>query len=646
MLPTRRVNAHKIKSLLLSDYFILFLIAAIYVVVVSFLAVSRHNLFQTNAWDLGIYSQSLYSTLNHGNVLYYTAELAGNPQGSLFGIHFTPFLLLLLPVYAVFPNPITLLILRPIAITVGLIPLYWIIRDQQLNNRLVTFFLAIIYLVYPPITTPLSNFDITVFLPALFLFALYYMKKGKLYHSLVFVALALMVNEFVPLIVAMLAVYVVILNRKEIFDGLLSKKLTKHAKFAIALLLAAFVVFNVGSAVITSFNPNALTTKWEWGELGSNPQEIVGNVLTNPLQAIKVLLNDGQNKFLYVTALFAPLAFFSFLDPLMLLMTVPWLGASLLSINPLYYAVGTHYPAFVSPFLFVAAVTGIKKLANSNSKAILNKLAFLMFVTLVLSLFLLPTGDYFSVTKTNESTNLALTQIPSDASVSAMPEIFPHLCNRLNAYPYFKDGVDYVLVNIYSWWYTVTLPRPAHLTPTWSKTEIGTNYGLVVNANGVLLYKKGYTGDIQYFDGVDFTYKCGDVDIATGTIVQDTIPVGDTFTQTDVLFHAATNAAPLFFEVPEKVLPPGNYKVSVMLKTASTTPTEVIKITAYTEPEASVIATRTLNGQAFIKPGTWHVFTVDFSLEQPTFVDFAAYVTNSTAVSFYSFNVSQVSGGV
>jgi uncharacterized membrane protein len=153
--------------------------------------------------------------------------------------------LLLLPVYAAFPNPITLLILRPIAIAIGLIPLYWIIRDQQLKNRLVTFFIAIIYLVYPPITTPLSNFDITMFLPALFLFALYYLKKGKLVHSFVFVVLALMVNEFVPLIVAALAVYVVVLNRKEIIDGLLSKKLqsTQSLRSHFCWLLLLFLVW-------------------------------------------------------------------------------------------------------------------------------------------------------------------------------------------------------------------------------------------------------------------------------------------------------------------------------------------------------------------------------------------------------------------
>jgi uncharacterized membrane protein len=645
MLPRDRIDVHRIKAIIRSDYFILSLIAGIYILIVSTLALSRHYTFGTNTWDLGIYSQSLYSTLNHGKILYYTAELAGNPSGSLFGIHFSPFLLLLVPVYALFQNPVTLLVLRPIAISVGLIPLYWIIRDQQLNNRWVTFFLATIYLVYPPITTPLSNFDVEVFLPALFLFAIHYFRKGKLLHSYIFVALALMVNEFVPLIVMAMAVYVFLSRRKEIINGLLTRKLTKNAIFSITLLLSGILFFNLASAVITTFNPNALSTKWEWGELGTSPGEIVTNVLINPVKTINIFFNNGQSKFVYITSLFAPLAFLSFLDPLTLIMTLPWLMASLLSVNPLYYAIGTQYPAFVSPFLFIAAISGIKKLVDLSSRGLLRKIAFLMFISLLVSTLLLPTDDYFSVTKAEETTRMALNEIPSTASVSAMPEVQPHLCNRLEVYPYFKSGVDYVLFNVYSWWYTVTLPRPAHTAPKWCDTEIGDNYGLVVNANGILLYKKGYTGAVKYFEGVNFTYTNQDVQIATGNVVQDNVTSGESVTKADVLVHNATGATPLFFEVPEKVLPPGKYKVTVLLKVSSISFNKVITLKFLEGPEQSRIVTKTIRAIEFTRAGKWKAFSFNFSIEQPKFIEIAVDVTDSTDVYFYSMNVLQVSGG-
>ena len=645
MLLRGRIDMRRIKTVIRSDYFILFLIAFFYVIIVSSVAISRHYAFRTNAWDLSIYSQSLYSTLNHGKLLYYTSELPGNPSGSLFGIHFSPFLFLLVPIYAIYQNPVTLLILRPIAISIGLIPLYWILREQQLNSRLLTFFLAIIYVVYPPINAPLSNFDVEAFLPALFLFAIYYLRKGKLLHSYIFVVLTLMVNEFVPLIIMAMAVYFFLLHREEIIDGLRSKKITKNAIFSILLLLTGILWFMLAGAVITRFNPNALSTKWEWGEFGTSPGEIITNVLANPAKTINVLFNDGQSKFLYITSLFGPLVFLSFLDPLTLIMTLPWLMASLLSVNPLYYAIGTQYPAFVSPFLFVSAVNGIKKLADISSRDVLRKIGFLMSVSLVISTLLLPTGGDFSVTQAEETTRIALNEIPSTASVSVMPEVHPHLCNRLEVYPYFKSGVDYVLFNVYSWWYTVTLPRPAHVAPRWCDAEIGDEYGIIVNANGVLLYKNGYTGSVKYFEGADFTYTHHNVRIATGNLVQDDVTFGESVTKADVLVHNVTDATPLFFEVPEKVLPPGRYNVTMLLKVSSITADEVITLEALKEPEHSKIVTKTIKGSDFTRAGKWQVFMFNFSIERPTFIEIAVDVTNSTDVYFYSMNVLQVSGG-
>ncbi len=645
MLFGGRIDIRRIKTIIRSDYFILFLIAFFYILVVSSVAISRHEAFRTNAWDLGIYSQSLYTTLNHGKILYYTSELPGNPSGSLFGIHFSPFLFLLVPIYAIFQNPVTLLILRPIATSIGLIPLYWILREQKVNSRLVTFFLAIIYVVYPPINASLSNFDIEVFLPALFLFAIHYLKKGKLLYCYIFVVLSLMVNEFVPLIVMAMAVYFFLLHRGEIIGGSRSRKLTKNAIFVIILLLSGLLWFTLASAVITRFNPNALSTKWEWGEFGTSPGEIVTNVLTNPAKTLEVLFNDGQNKFLYITSLFGPLAFLSFLDPLTLIMTLPWLTASLLSINPLYYAIGTQYPAFVSPFLFVAAVNGIKKLGTISSRDILRTIGFLMAVSLVISILLLPTSGDFSVTKTEETMRLALDEIPSTASVSVIPEVHPHLCNRLEVYPYFQSGVDYVLFNAYSWWYTATLPRPAHVAPRWCDAEIGEEYGIIINANGVLLYKRGYKGPVEHFEGVEFTYTYQNTRIATGNLALDDVALGDSVTTTDVFVHTVTDATPLFFEVPENVLPPGNYNVTVWLKVSSIPAGEVITLEALKEPEHSVIVTKKIVGSDFTGAGRWQAFTFNFAIERPTFIEFDAYVTNSTDVSFYSMNVLQVSGG-
>lgn len=620
--------------------------AAAYVLIVAALAISSHNTFYTNAWDLGIYAQALHTTASHGKLFYYTAELPGNPSGSLFGIHFSPILFLLVPIYALFQSPVTLLVLRPIAISMGLIPLYWIIRERLPHNKQFTFLLAAIYLVYPPVTSPFWGFDVEVFLPAFFLFALHYLDKGKFLRASVFILLALMVNEFVPFIIMAMAIYFLLSHQQDVLEGLRRRTLTKNAVFALILFAGGVLWIYLAHTVITHFNPSALSTKWEWGAFGTNPGEIVVNMLTHPMRALQVLFNDGQKKFLYLVSLLGPLAFFSLQDPLTLTMALPWLAASMLSINKNYYAIENQYPAFISAFIFLSAIKGMNKLVNITHKDTLQKVSVLMFTLLLLTTLLLPTGVTLLPTKPDEATRFALNTIPEHASASVMPDIFPHRCNDLEVYPYFQSGVDYALINVYSWWYTVTLPRPAHTVPAWCAVGIDDDYGIVVNANGVVLYEKGYTGPLALFDGVAFTFNAYDVEIATGGIDQDNVTVEGSPLKADVLVHQTNDSTPLFFKVPETAFPPGIYNLTVMLKVSSPTPMDVITFEVTKEPEQAQIFSKRIRGTDFTHTGDWQAFTFNMTLNNPMFIEVAAYVTASTDVYFYSMNMSQVSGSV
>lgn len=643
IMPSRKDDLSGIRRIVDSDYFMLFIVAVSYVILVSNLALSRHRAFFTNTWDLGIYSQALFSTLNHGKLLYYTAELPGNPSGSLFGIHFSPFLFLLVPIYALYQNPLTLLILRPIAISLGLIPLYWILKEKQLDNRVLILLLAIVYLVYPSMLVPFWNFDVEAFLPALFLFSTHYMMKKRLLHSYFFVVLALMVNEFVPLIVMSMAVYFFILHWEEIFEGLRQMKLTKNAIFSIILLMSGVLWFILAGRVITYFNPTALSTKWEWGEFGTSPGEIVLNLLTHPIKAVEVLFNDGQGKLIYVVSLLGPLAFLSLLDPLTMIMTIPWLAASLLSINPQYYSIEAQYPGFVSAFIFVSSINGTKKIINIFGRKATRNVILSIFLILIITISLLPEGGYFKEIKADEELKFAVKKIPADASASVMPEVFPHLSNRLDIYPYFKSGVEYVLVDTYSWWYNTSLPRPAHTAPRWSDAEIGDEYGIVLNANGVVLYNKDYEGPL-FFEGVNFVYTCNDVVSASGDIYQDDVMIGSSNIRADVLLHKKTDPSTLFFKIPQKALPPGIYKITIMLKTPSTRLGELGTLEIMRKPKDIEILTQKIYGSG--KLGKWQTYNILFLTKNPAFVEIAMYISNSTDLYFYSMNIVQVSGSV
>lgn len=623
-----------------SDYLTLLLFSVIYITVVSYVSLSNHYTFRSNAWDLGIYNQAFYSTLRHGKFFYFTAALPGNPGGSHFGIHFSPILFLLLPIYALRQDPTTLLILRPIIISIGAIPLYWLARDELKDRKLTLLFVGA-YFMYLPLIIPSCNFDVEAFLPSFFLFSIYYMKKGKLLRAYTFLILALMVNEFVPFIVITTGLYYFLLNRRDIIAEIRQRRVTKSLIFSLIIILTGIFWFILATSVISYFNPTALSTKWEWGDFGESPTEILINILTNPVKTIYVLLSDGQNKFLYISALFGPFLFLSFLDPLTLIMTAPWLIASMLSRNPLYYAIGPQYPAFIAAFIFISAINGLKSLV-SFSKQGAKRVATLMVVILILTFLLFPIERAPIQMRSHETIRQAMNMIPADASISVMPEIFPHFSSRLDAYPYFNEGVDYVLVNINSWWYTVALPRPTHVLPTWSESVIGDEYGIAVNANGIILYEKGRLEEPEIFVPMNLSFNYENLERDFGEIVSDPTSLSE-----KVLVHYSNISSGVFWTGSCGWISPGVYNVTVSLKVASKDVGFILLFDVVArEPHFIELEEMEIFGDDFVNSNTWQSFNLVFKLSRPALVDIrGTYVTNATDVFLDFINVQQVSGG-
>ncbi|MGA2768320.1 MAG: DUF2079 domain-containing protein [Candidatus Bathyarchaeia archaeon] len=91
-LPRRIGNIERSKILL-------FVSAVIYGAGFSVLTVLRCYALKTCAWDLGIFTQSFWTTSNASKFFYHTCELSSNRRGSSFGGHFSPISFLVVPFY-------------------------------------------------------------------------------------------------------------------------------------------------------------------------------------------------------------------------------------------------------------------------------------------------------------------------------------------------------------------------------------------------------------------------------------------------------------------------------------------------------------------------------------------------------------------
>src|SRR5437016_6081811 len=88
----------------------------LYAAVFTVFAIARHLAFLSQRDDLGNMTQSIWTTL-HGHFLSTTME--SGAQISRLGVHVDPFLVLLAPVWWLWPSPLMLVSLQALAVSAG-----------------------------------------------------------------------------------------------------------------------------------------------------------------------------------------------------------------------------------------------------------------------------------------------------------------------------------------------------------------------------------------------------------------------------------------------------------------------------------------------------------------------------------------------
>jgi len=515
--------------------------------VLSYVSILKHTLFLTTAWDLGIYEQSIWSTVNAGKFFWYTIELPVNPSNCFFGIHFSPVLFLVLPIYKLFQSTATLLILQSLVLSLGVIPLY-LIGVHELKNRDYALFFCLLYLIYPPLLgLNLFDFHTQAFVPLFFFSAFYFFLKKKFVPYFLFVILALSIVEFVPFLVLFLGLYAFWVGWKEIKNSgkSFNYKLLFRGTMAVAVLTVVLAVcWYIGARMaLFYFNPTVLPNR-NWAQLGDpvhNPLGLLWTAVTNPLLTFQLVFSSAGEKLTYLFGVLAPVGLLSFLDIPSLLIGAPWFLAAFLSNYPPYFTViGYQYVAFIIPFVFISAVRGARKLPHLKERfAFVRKfstsfgnrqkqvLAGFYVSVLIVSCAVVFYQPHLSFLATRMSVhseqhlsalNGILGLVPSDASIMTQNDILPHASQRMYAYAMWEwnasssagsvDAVDfflqivspdYVLIDTTSSWYLDNIEQ-------YTKVLIeNRDYGIYSSADYVWLLKKGYEGNTVNLFGNGFS---------------------------------------------------------------------------------------------------------------------------------------------
>jgi uncharacterized membrane protein len=356
------------------------LLIVLFAVFFSTLAVQQHRTFQTNGLDVGNVDQALWNTAR-GHFLQFTLM---TPIESRLALHVEPILLLFVPFYWFnLGSPELLLIVQAIIVALGAWPLYCIaqhkllplvsspsrntkykiqntkykIRNMEYVSRIthyasrITSLLCLsfplAYLFLPTLQSAvLFEFHAVTLASTFLLFAFWSLAHKKDLHFVIFSLLAMACKEDMPLVVAMLGLYVGLAQRRWRLAGLIIGLSTAWFFLALFVIQPHFAK-----------NGNIQLDYYAW--LGDTPLEIVQTIIIRPRLVFNHLWYQA-NLPGYLAKLFFPTAFLALLSPLTLLPMLPTLAINLLSGNPFTWRLEDfHYGAPLAPFLFISAIYGI-----------------------------------------------------------------------------------------------------------------------------------------------------------------------------------------------------------------------------------------------------------------------------------------------
>jgi uncharacterized membrane protein len=377
--------------------------------------------FAIRSWDLGIFTQ-LAKDYAH----FQAPIVSIKGQGyNLLGDHFHPLLVLLGPVYRLFPSAFTLLVVQNLlfALSVAVIGHLAIKRLGRFPGACLGIGYALSWGLQSAID---AQFHEIAFAVPLIAFSLCALLEEKWRSAWIWASLLVFVKEDLGLTVLMI--------------GLV---MAWRARTPAGLWLAAWGVgwFVLATKVILpAMNPGdtwAYESQLDIGGLLADPAS-----LFNPEKVITVLL---------LLAITAGLCIFS---PLVLLV-LPTLGWRFLSDLQFYWGQEWQYSAVLMPIVFVAAIDALsrRKVLDSAKLRLLSGAVIALIAVTLTSQFAFAKLDdpakNFSHS-TNASANSALAAIPNGVTVETDISLMSYLVDRTEVYwiGNKNPAPDYVLIDV------------------------------------------------------------------------------------------------------------------------------------------------------------------------------------------------------
>lgn len=414
---------------------IIFIGIFLYILYFSFASFARYDNFYTGRFDLGNMDQTVWNS-SRGRIFQLT-DPNGTEIISRLSFHADFFLVFLAPLYKLWPNPKFLLLIQTIILAFGAFFVY-LISKKILNNKVIPLILAIVFLLNPGVEhSNLYDFHSVATATTFLLGAFYFLLQKNYIWLSAFYLLAGSTKENIWLTMLFFGFFI-----------FFKEKQIKQKLLGLFIILGSLSIFYylVWQAIPQARGGQHFAISY-YSDFGDSPTAIVKNAIFSPLKIVTNLIRE--DRFTYMFQLFFPLGFLSILSPLFLLFAAPDFFITLMSNNSQLRQIYYHYSASITPFLFISAIYGIKKIIFIYSKS-QTYIPFYLIATTALSAYFfgpLPiaktpnTTMFTNPLKNKEEINMFLAGINKHYSVAATNNLGSHLSHRQRIYT-IPQGVD------------------------------------------------------------------------------------------------------------------------------------------------------------------------------------------------------------
>lgn len=251
---------------------LLLLLILVMTVAYSTLSILRHRHFNSSAFDLGIFDQTIwrYSRFD----IPYSSIRSNRVDENILGDHFHPILMLLAPLYWFTDSVETLLVVQALLFTITAIPIFLFIEKRL--GKPAAYLFTISYLIYWGIQLAVEfDFHEIAFAVPLVALAIYFIdeKRWNLYFACA--GLLLLTKEDLSIVVVFFGFYLITL---------------KHIKLGLMSVALGLAWFFLALKLIIPFCSGENSYRyWDYKTFGSDPISSIQTIFRNPLLLIRTL---------------------------------------------------------------------------------------------------------------------------------------------------------------------------------------------------------------------------------------------------------------------------------------------------------------------------------------------------------------------